>query len=197
MPINAAKPTFYIQKRKKLVYLLIVMLRQFILGVVALLCVLPVIQAEDKAEEKRAAAPRAEPVRAPERISASDLELVEQVFQTRKRSPLDTGSDQDLAESDSTWQSYWWSGEDALFNTKGLVITGQTDWGVNWKPYGLVGLEEQVTFERYGKYRHAHVGLGIKYAFTPQLASFMEFRAQSSSAVPQEGLVRLGMHFSY
>jgi len=189
--------TFYIQKYKKLVPSFIVILRQCILGVVAFGLLLPMLQAGDKAQEKRPVAPGAKSVRPVARPSASDLELVEKIFQTRKRSPLDVGTEQDLSDRDSVWQSYWWSGSDALFNTKGLVITGQTDWGVKWKPYGLLGLEEQVTFERYGKYRHAHVGIGIRYAFTPQIASFMELRAQSSSAVPQEGLVRLGMHFSY
>lgn len=168
-----------------------------VVGVASMLLLLPSTRAEDKTEEKYTTPPRAEPVRPPQRISASDLELVEQIFQTKKRRPMDLASDEDLSELESAWQSYWWSGEDALFNTKGLVITGQTEWGPNLKPYGLVGLEEQVTFERYGKHRHAHIGFGIKYAFTTQIASFIEFRAQSSSAVPQEGLVRVGMHLSY
>ncbi|MEM1157840.1 MAG: hypothetical protein AAF649_10900 [Verrucomicrobiota bacterium] len=158
---------------------------------------LPSLQAENQAGEERVAAPRAEPVRPASRISAADLELVKQVFQKKQRRPMDLGRDEELSDLDATWQSYWWGGEDALFNTKGLVITGQTDWGPDWKPYGLLGLEEQVTFERYGKYRHAHVGFGIKYAFTTEIGSFLEFRARSSSAMPQEGLMRLGMHFSY
>lgn len=152
--------------------------------------------AEDKSAEMPSA-PRAEPVRQTSRIAPADLELVKQVFQTRKGRPMDISSADQISQLESTWQSYWWSGEDALFNTKGLVITGKTDWGPDWKPYGLVGLEEQVTFERYGKRRHAHVGIGVKYAFSDQFGSFLEFRAQSSSAIPQEGLVRIGMHLSY
>jgi len=191
------KQTFYVHLRKNLIRFDAVILRLIPFLVLVGLLLLPSSWAKDKAQEERVTPPRAEPVRPASRISAADLELVKQVFKTKKRRPMDLGTDEDLSELESTWQSYWWSGEDALFNTNGLVITGQTDWGPNWKPYGMVGLEEQVTFERYGKYRHAHVGVGIKYAFTSQVASFIEFRAQSSSAVPQEGLVRLGMHFSY
>jgi hypothetical protein len=173
-----------------------VLLRLTVITAASLLA-LPAAAVDKKSQVERKSPPRAEPVRPVRHVSPSDLELVERVFQKKKKTPVGARNDRPISELETVWQSYWWSGEDALFNTKGLVITGQTDWGPKWKPYGLIGLEEKVTFESYGKRRDAQLGIGVKYAFTDQLGSFLEFRALSSSAVPQEGVLRVGIHVLY
>lgn len=102
-----------------------------------------------------------------------------------------------LSDSGVAWQSYWWDGANALYNTSGLVITGTPDFSEKWKSYALIGLEDQVTFERHGRKRQGHLGLGVEYSLSESVGLFSEFRAVATSGLPTEGIARAGIHLVY
>jgi len=132
-------------------------------------------------------------------ISSSELELVRSISKTQKGRPMDRFDRKEdaLPDQGTRWESFWWDGDSSLFNTSGFVITGRTAWGENWKPFALIGLEDQVTFERYGHRRQGHLGLGVEYALTDSVGLFSEFRAVATSGLPTEGIARAGVHLIY